>query len=56
MRIHAAEKFQGTPCKYGHPGLRYRSTGGCVECARLGGIAKRQAKTQTLAAATEEST
>ena len=44
MRIHAAEKFQGNPCKFGHPGLRYRSSGACVECMRLKGIAKRHQK------------
>ena len=25
-------KFQGRPCKHGHDGLRYSSTGNCVEC------------------------
>lgn len=24
--------YQGKPCKYGHSGLRYKSTGSCVEC------------------------
>lgn len=27
------EKYQGKPCRKGHPGVRYRSTHGCVECA-----------------------
>lgn len=26
--------FQGAPCKRGHSGLRWVSTGGCVECTR----------------------
>lgn len=26
--------YQGKPCKNGHIGLRYSSTGGCVECVR----------------------
>ena len=25
-------KYQGTPCKHGHGGLRYSSTGRCVDC------------------------
>jgi hypothetical protein len=28
------EKYQGKPCKRGHPGTRYRSSGGCVDCSR----------------------
>ena len=32
----AGEKFyQGAACKSGHTGLRYTSTGKCVECARV---------------------
>lgn len=26
--------FQGSPCRYGHRGLRYVSTGACVTCAK----------------------
>lgn len=29
--------YNGKPCKYGHPGLRYASTGACVECQRKHG-------------------
>lgn len=25
-------KYQGNPCKHGHNGIRYSSTGGCVDC------------------------
>ena len=25
--------FQGSPCRRGHPGLRYKNGGGCVDCA-----------------------
>lgn len=25
-------KFQGSRCKYGHNGIRYTSTGQCVDC------------------------
>ena len=25
-------KFQGSPCINGHPGIRYASTGQCVDC------------------------
>ena len=28
-----AEKYYGTPCPHGHDGLRYRSTGNCIDCA-----------------------
>lgn len=48
MRTNAAEKFQGTPCKLGHAGLRYRSSGGCVECLRIYGQ-KRQEKKRAAA-------
>jgi hypothetical protein len=27
--------IHGDPCKYGHSGLRYASTHGCVECMRI---------------------
>jgi hypothetical protein len=27
--------FQGKPCKYGHKGIRYKSTKACVDCAKL---------------------
>ena len=27
--------IRGEPCKHGHPGLRYASTRGCVECMRI---------------------
>ena len=29
----SAETYQGNPCKRGHSGMRYVSTGNCVECA-----------------------
>jgi len=43
MRSNAAEKFQGNPCKRNpnHPGLRYRTSGACVDCMREDGAAKR---------------
>lgn len=25
-------KYLGKPCRHGHSGLRYVSTGGCVDC------------------------
>ena len=33
--IAGATHYQGRPCKYGHSGERYASTGACVECIRL---------------------
>lgn len=30
-----AKIFQGNPCKRGHDGQRWKSTGACVECARI---------------------
>lgn len=32
-----AKNYTGRPCKHGHGGLRYKSSGACVECVRLGG-------------------
>lgn len=43
------EKFQGKPCKRGHSGMRYRSSGGCVECSR-DAKAERAKQAQTPAA------
>lgn len=28
------EKYQGKPCKRKHSGLRYRSSGACVDCTK----------------------
>ena len=28
-------KFQGSPCINGHPGIRYASTGNCVDCMQF---------------------
>ena len=27
------KRYQGAPCLKGHPGVRYTSSGQCVECA-----------------------
>lgn len=45
--------FHGTPCKRGHVGRRYRSTGACVECMAMHSVAKR-AKAKALAVANVE--
>jgi hypothetical protein len=49
--------LRGEPCKYGHPGVRYASTHGCVECMRIYGAkqaaarsAVRRARRERLAA------
>src|SRR5574337_1027423 len=34
-RVSGKSKYDGNPCKHGHSGLRYTSTGGCVECVYL---------------------
>lgn len=38
-RVEAAKarlkKYQGEPCSRGHDGVRYTSTGSCVDCAKL---------------------
>jgi len=39
-----ATKFMGNPCKYGHDGLRYESTGACVHCGLLSAAKQKQAK------------
>lgn len=33
--IAGATHYQGRPCKYGHSGERYASTGACRECIWL---------------------
>lgn len=37
--------FQGTPCKFGHSGLRYSSNGACVMCVRKRNEDARSART-----------
>ena len=37
-----AKTFMGNPCKRGHDGLRYESTGGCVHCALLAALAQKR--------------
>ncbi len=39
--IAGATYYQGRPCKYGHSGERYASTGACRECIRLRDQARR---------------
>lgn len=38
------EKFQGKPCGYGHAGVRYRSSGGCVLCLQIASAKRREAR------------
>jgi hypothetical protein len=38
--------YKGSPCLRGHAGLRYTSTGGCVECIREGMRTRAKAKAQ----------
>jgi hypothetical protein len=40
------EFYQGKPCKRGHEGKRYKSTGACVECMPILKAAFRQRKAQ----------
>lgn len=42
-RKKTSETYSGSVCKRGHSGLRYRSSGACVEC----GIEKRKMATRT---------
>lgn len=30
--LATGKRYQGAPCKKGHTGLRYTSTGSCVDC------------------------
>lgn len=41
------EKYQGKPCKRGHPGTRYRTSGGCVECSKKDAAKRKALKAQT---------
>lgn len=34
-RAAGKRKFAGSPCKRGHDGARYSSTGHCVDCMKL---------------------
>ena len=36
------KRFQGKPCQYGHPGVRYTTSGQCVECCELLNQARRE--------------
>lgn len=45
-KVTRGERFMGSPCKYGHDGLRYRSTGSCVHCALVAGAKQRKIKKQ----------
>lgn len=31
--MKSEKRYQGRPCKYGHPGIRYVASRHCVECA-----------------------
>lgn len=39
--------FISTPCKRGHSGRRYKSTGACVECQRMHHVARHPPKNLT---------
>lgn len=39
-----AEKFHGNPCRNGHVGVRYRTSGGCMECSQDASDRRRQEK------------
>lgn len=51
MNSVADRYYQGTPCRLGHSGRRYKSTGACVDCQATHGKAQRakikEAKAQT---------
>jgi len=34
-RAAGQKKFQGSPCVNGHSGIRYSSTGQCVDCLQM---------------------
>jgi hypothetical protein len=34
-RAAGERKFNGSRCKHGHDGVRYTSTGQCVECVQI---------------------
>lgn len=34
-RPSTAKTYWGTPCRHGHPGLRYATNGSCVECLKI---------------------
>lgn len=36
-------KYQGSPCRHGHEGVRYVSTHACVECAAAAKERKQEA-------------
>lgn len=42
--------YQGKPCKRGHVGKRYKSTGACVECMQMHHAAKMAKKAEAKAA------
>jgi hypothetical protein len=46
MNPNSDRYFQGTPCHRGHVGLRYLSTGACVDCMAMHGKNNRAKKSQ----------
>lgn len=34
--------YQGKPCRRGHLGIRYRSCGACIDCAREAAARRRE--------------
>lgn len=48
MMRATTETYQGKPCKRNsaHPGIRYRSSHGCVDCCREDGEKRRKEKLQ----------
>ena len=36
------KRYQGAPCNHGHSGVRYTSSGQCVECADAATEARRE--------------
>lgn len=46
--MKSAPTFMGNPCKHGHDGLRYESTGSCVHCALLYAAKQKQDRKKPL--------
>ena len=44
-RVACKTKYLGKPCKHGHGGLRYVSTGGCMDCCTSNRYRKRTQST-----------
>lgn len=45
--LDPSKVYEGQPCRYGHAGVRWKSTKACVECGRIHAAAYQEALMET---------